>query len=352
MSNSESLEGTKPVDDRQRFDLAALATWLRAHVNGFGGTVQATQFRGGQSNPNFLLACSDGRRYVMRAKPGPKAKLLPSAHAIEREYRVMKALASTDFPVPRVLALCEDESVLGRAFYVMEYVQGRVFWGPALADVPRSDRAAIYDEMNRVIALLHTLDYTALGLADYGKPGNYFARQIDRWTKQYRASETERFESMENLIAWLPAHIPPSDETTLVHGDYRFDNMIFHPTEPRVLAVVDWELSTLGHPLSDFAYNCMCWHMPGDERTLLGLALGELNIPRESEYVAAYCRRTGRARIDNWEFYLAFNFFRLAGIVQGVYKRALDGTASNANALQTGRAAQSLADAGWSVVNK
>jgi aminoglycoside phosphotransferase (APT) family kinase protein len=248
---------------RHRLDTRALEPLLAAR--GFSGPVAAEQFKGGQSNPTYLLT---GRswRLVLRAKPGPAAKLLPSAHAVEREFRVITALGRAGFPVPRTHFLCEDESVLGRAFYVMEYVEGRVLWDQSLPGMSRSERGAVYDEMNRVIAALHGVDYAAAGLADFGKPGNYFARQIGRWSRQYRASETERINAMDELIAWLPGHIPEGEATAIVHGDFRMDNLIFHPSEPRILAVLDWELSTLGHPLADFSYHCMSWHIPPGNR--------------------------------------------------------------------------------------
>ena len=289
----------------------------------------------------------------MRAKPAPAAKLLPSAHAVEREYRVMKALHGAGIPVARMLALCEDEGVVGRAFYVMEYVEGRVFWDQSLPGMTAPERAAIYDEMNRVIAALHKVDYAAIGLADYGKPGNYFARQIGRWSRQYQASETEKIEAMDRLIAWLPEHIPTGEETSIVHGDYRMDNLIFHPAEPRILAILDWELSTLGHPLADFSYHCMSWHIPpGQFRGIAGLDLKGLGIPVEEQYIAAYCRRTGREAIGHWDFYLAYNLFRIAAILQGIMKRALDGTAASQQALDAGRRARPLAELGWQYAQK
>ena len=344
---SEQFSGTMPVQDRQRFDEARLAQFLRERVVGFSGPLQVEQFRGGQSNPTFRLSAG-GKRYVMRSKPGPAAKLLPSAHAVDREFRVISALANAGFPVPGTYALCEDESVIGRAFYIMDCVEGRVLWEQSLPGMTPGERASIYDEMNRVIALLHAVDYTAIGLATYGKPGNYFARQIGRWSKQYQASETEKMEAMDRLIAWLPDHIPEGEETSVVHGDYRMDNMIFHPREPKILAILDWELSTLGHPLADFSYHCMSWHIPpGQFRGIAGLDLAALGIPSESDYIAAYCRRTGRSRIDNWDFYLAYNLFRLAAILQGVMKRALDGTAASAQALDAGKRARPLAELGW-----
>lgn len=344
---SDKFTGTRPVVPQHAFDAGRLAEYLRAHVEGFSGDLSIEQFKGGQSNPTFLL-CAGGRRYVMRRKP--PGKLLPSAHAVDREYRVITALAKTDVPVARSHVLCEDESVIGTAFYVMDYVEGRILWDPTLPGMAPGERGAIFDEMNRVIAALHKVDPAAVGLADYGRPGSYFARQIDRWSKQYRASETEKIEAMDNLIAWLPGHIPSSDETRIVHGDYRLDNVIFHPAEPRILAVLDWELSTLGHPLADFAYHCMSWRLsPGQFRGLVGHDLASLGIPGEAEYVATYCRRTGRERIPaaEWEYCLAFNMFRLAAILQGIMARALQGNASSPEAIETGKRARPLAEEAW-----
>jgi len=344
--------GTMPVAEKQRFDVARLETYLRAQVEGFAGSLEVEQFKGGQSNPTYRLGAG-GKRYVMRSKPAPATKLLPSAHAIEREFRVITALGKTDIPVPRTYALCEDEGVIGRAFYIMDCVEGRVLWDQTLPGMSAPERNAIYSEMNRVIAALHKVDYQAIGLADYGKPGNYFARQIGRWSKQYQASETEKIEAMDNLIAWLPNNIPAGDETAIVHGDYRLDNLIFHPTEPRILAILDWELSTLGHPLADFSYHCMSWHIaPGNFRGIGGLDLKALGIPTEEEYVAAYCGRSGRGRIDNWDFYLAYNMFRIAGILQGIMKRAVDGTAASAHALDAGKRARPMAELGWKYAQK
>ena len=344
--------GTMPVAEKQRFDVARLETYLRAHVDGFAGSLEVEQFKGGQSNPTYRLSAG-GKRYAMRTKPAPAAKLLPSAHAIEREFRVITALDKTDIPVPKTYALCEDEGVIGRAFYVMDCVEGRVLWDQSLPGMAKAERGAIYDEMNRVIAALHSIDYAAIGLADFGKPGNYFARQIGRWSKQYQASETEKIDAMDNLIAWLPNNIPAGDETAIVHGDYRMNNLIFHPTEPRILAILDWELSTLGHPLADFSYHCMIWRIPpGQFRGIGELDLVSLGIPVEDEYVAAYCKRTGRDRIDNWDFYLAYDMFRFAGIQQGIMKRAVDGTAASAHAFDTGKRARPMAELGWKYAQK
>ena len=310
------------------------------------------RFGGGQSNPTYLVTGGSGR-LVLRAKPAPAAKLLPSAHAVEREFRVIAALGKAGFPVPRAHFLCEDEGVIGRAFYLMDYVEGRVLWDQSLPDMSRSERTAIYDEMNRVIALLHGIDYAAAGLSDFGKPGNYFTRQIARWSKQYRASETEPIAAMDRLIEWLPAHVPPGDETAIVHGDFRMDNLIFHSSEPRILAVLDWELSTLGHPLADFSYHCMSWHIPpGKFRGIAGLDLEALGIPHEPDYIRSYCARRGRDEIGDWNFYLAYNLFRIAAILQGVAKRALDGTAASAQAQDAGSRARPLAELGWKYAEK
>jgi aminoglycoside phosphotransferase (APT) family kinase protein len=348
----ERFSGTRPVAPQHAFDIDRLAAWMRAHVDDFRGELKVEQFKGGQSNPTFLLEAG-GKRYVMRRKP--PGNLLPSAHAVDREYRVIRALAQTDVPVAKAHALCEDPEVIGTAFYVMDHVDGRILWNSALPDHAPQQRAAMFDEMNRVIAALHSVDYAKLGLADYGKPGNYLERQVARWTKQYRASETETIEAMDRLIDWLPQHIPAGDETAIVHGDYRIDNVIFHPTEPRILAVLDWELSTLGHPLADFAYHCMTWRMaPGASRGLAGLDLKALGIPTEEEYVEAYCRRTGRAGIarEQWEYYMVFNMFRLTGILQGVMARALQGNASSAEALAAGKRARPLAEMAWQLVER
>lgn len=345
----EEFIGTKAVSARHQFDVAALDAYLRQHVAGYpAGTLTVEQFKGGQSNPTFKLSIA-GQHYVLRTKPAPAAKLLPSAHAIEREYRVMDALQRAGFPAARQYVLCTDESVIGRAFYLMEFVAGRVLWDQALPGMTPAERAAIYDEMNRVMAQLHTVDYAAIGLADYGKPGNYFARQIERWSKQYVASQTETIDAMDQLIAWLPHHIPPGEDTAIVHGDFRLDNLLFHPTEPRILAVLDWELSTLGHPFADFSYHCMSWHIePGQFRGIAGLDLAALGIPSQQEYIARYAERTGKTiRLEDFNFYLAFNMFRLASIMQGIMKRYVDGTAASAQALESGKMARPMAELAW-----
>ncbi len=334
------------------FDPAQLGPWLRQHVEGFSAPFKISPFVGGQSNPTYLIESPAGR-YVLRRKPG--GKLLPSAHAVDREYRVIAALAGTQVPVARARALCVDETVIGTAFYVMDYVEGRIFWEDALPEVPAKERRAIYNELNRVLAALHAVDFRAVALSDYGKPDRYVERQVARWTKQYRASETESIDAMERLIDWLPRHVPPEEEPCIVHGDYRLDNVIFHPQEPRILAVLDWELSTLGNPLVDFAYLCSRWHAPATQfRSLGGLDLDALNIPTEREFVADYCRRRGRAPVDpkTWAYYLAFNMFRMAGILQGVLARALQGNASSATAFETGRRARPLAEQAWRLVQQ
>ena len=349
---SEKFSGTRPVAPQFAFDSARLEGWMAQQVEGFQGPLTIEQFKGGQSNPTFLI-CTPRHAYVLRRKP--PGTLLPSAHAVDREYRVISALAHTDVPVAKSYALCEDEGVIGAAFYIMDYVAGRIIWDPSLPGMSPPERTAIFDEMNRVIASLHSVDYAAVGLSDYGRPGNYIARQVARWSKQYRASETEVIEAMDNLIAWLPEHVPAGDETRIVHGDFRLDNVIFHPVEPRILAVLDWELSTLGHPLVDFAYHCMTWRLsPGQFRGLVGIDFIGLGIPSEADYVAAYCRRTGRGEIaaKDWEYYLAFNMFRLAAIIQGIMARALQGNASSAEAIEAGKRARPLAEAGWRQVER
>ena len=351
------MSASAPLRDvaGEPFDRIALESYLAAHIDGFKGPVEVSRFKGGQSNPTYLLSTPD-RQYVMRSKPAPVAQLLPSAHAVEREFRLQSGLAGSAVPVARMHCLCEDESVIGRAFYVMDFVEGRIFWDQSLPGMQAGERSAIYDELNRVIADLHGIDFAALGLADYGKAGNYFSRQIDRWTRQYQASETGGIDAMDRLIAWLPLHIPHEDDprVSLVHGDYRIDNVIFHPIEPRILAVIDWELSTLGHPLADFAYHLMSWHITpgGVMRGLAGQDLAALGIPGESEYVRAYEQRSGRPVAGDWDFYLAYNLFRIAAILQGIAKRVEEGTASSIQAAEYGRQARPLAELGWSFAQR
>jgi len=350
MSDQDRFAGTMPVQDRHRFDEASLERWLKDNVPDYKGPLTVQQFKGGQSNPTFMLV-TPAKKYVLRRKP--PGKLLPSAHAVDREYRVITALAQTDVPVARTYGLCEDDSVIGTAFYVMDCVEGRIFWDQRLPGMNRDERAAIFDAMNRTIAALHKVDYNAVGLEGFGKPGDYFARQIGRWSKQYKASETEEIPAMDKLIEWLPAHIPPGDETSIVHGDYRMDNMIFHPTEPRVIAVLDWELSTLGHPLGDFTYHLMSWRLaPETFRGVAGVDYAGLGIPTEQDYIAAYCRRTGRDGIPNLEFYMAYNMFRIAAILQGIMGRVKDGTAASQHAIESGKRARPIAEQAWAVVER
>ena len=345
----EQFRGTAPVEERLRFPVERLAQYLSGRIPAFDA-LDVRQFKGGQSNPTYLVEAGK-RSYVLRRKP--PGKLLPSAHAVEREYRVMSALAGSDVPVPRTWCLCEDPEVIGTPFFVMDHVAGRVLWDPTLPGMAPSERRALWLEINRVISALHRVDYRAVGLEGFGRPGNYIERQIERWTRQYRSSETERIEAMDHLIDWLPRNIPPGEETTVVHGDYRIDNLIFAEGEPRVLAVLDWELSTLGHPLADFAYHLMAWRLsPGQFRGMHGCDLAALGIPSEAEYSALYCERTGRAGVGAVEFYLAYNMLRLAAILQGIARRAIDGTASNARAVETGKRARPTAEAGWALAQR
>ena len=355
MSNFDHFIGTREVSEQHAFDVDALQAWLSSQLDGFAGPLTVQMFKGGQSNPTYKLITPQ-RTYVMRAKPGPVAKLLPSAHAIEREFAVMRGLHGTDVPVPRMLCLCEDESVIGRAFYVMEFMQGRVLWDQSLPGMQPAERRAIYSEMNRVIAALHTVDFASRGLAGYGKPGNYFERQIGRWSKQYVASITQPIPEMDRLMEWLPQNMPASarDETKvcIVHGDYRLDNTMFDATDSRIIAVLDWELSTLGHPLADCSYHCMAWHItPGTFRGIGGLDLEALGIPQEDEYIRMYCDRTGVATPSDlkadWNFYLAYNLFRMAAILQGIAKRVEMGTASSAQAVSSGAGARPMAEMAW-----
>ncbi len=349
-SLQDAYTGTRAVADALRFDEAQLAAWMAEHVEGFAGPLRVRQFRGGQSNPTYKLD-TPGGAYVLRRKP--PGELLPSAHAVDREHRVMAALGATGFPVPAMRGLCRDREVIGTEFYVMDFVEGRIFWDGLLPGLEPAERAAIYDSSNATLARLHGVDYEAIGLADFGKPGNYFQRQIARWSKQYGASATETIEAMDRLIAWLPTAAPDQERTSVVHGDYRLDNMIFHPTEPRVVAVLDWELSTLGHPLADFTYQLMPWRAPTSMRHgFLGVDLAALGIPSLEAYVAAYCARTGRDGIDNLDFYLAYNVFRLASIIQGVYRRALQGNASNESGVKMGSQVRPMAELAWSFAER
>ncbi len=360
MSEFENFLGTRAATGKHAFDVATLTAWLEQQLPGFKGPIRVEMFKGGQSNPTYKLVTPSGN-YVMRSKPAPVAQLLPSAHAVEREFTVMRGLADTQVPVPRMLCLCEDESVIGRAFYLMEYMDGRVLWDPLLPDMEVSERAAIYDEMNRVIACLHSVNVAHQGLSNYGKPGNYFDRQIGRWSRQYVASITQAIPEMDSLMAWLPQNIPAMarDEAMLsvVHGDYRLDNLMFDANEAKVIAVLDWELSTLGHPLADFSYHCMAWNIPsGMFRGIAGLDLKALGIPSEQAYIRSYCERTGLTTPEqlaqDWNFYMAYNMFRIAAILQGIAKRAESGTASSAQAASSGASARPLAELAWSFAQR
>jgi aminoglycoside phosphotransferase (APT) family kinase protein len=343
MDRETQNSGTGAVRDAHRFDLAPLEAWMAREVQGYAGPLAVEQFKGGQSNPTYKLI-TPARSYVLRRKP--PGKLLPGAHAVDREYRVITALAGQGFPVARSYGLCLDEAVIGTPFYVMEMVEGRIFWDPAFAEVRREDRPAYFDAMNATMAALHRIDPEAAGLGDYGKPGNYFERQIGRWSRQYREDrEAGRVPAMDRLVEWLPAHLPPDEpRARIIHGDFRCDNMVFDSAQPRVLAVLDWELSTLGHPLADFSYHLMMYRMPD---ALGGRDLAALNIPSEADYVAAYCRRTGRDSIADMDFYMAFNLFRLAGIVHGIKGRLVRGTASSAHAGEMAARLEPLAELAW-----
>ena len=336
--------GTKVVGE---LDLERLAEWCAVHVPEFRGPLTATRFAGGQSNPTYRLTAPSGD-YVLRRKP--PGVLLPSAHAVDREFRVMRALQGSAVPVPPMHALCEDPAVIGSVFFVMGFVPGRVFMDARLPGMSAADRGAVFASMNDTIAALHSVDVAAVGLGDFGRPGNYMARQISRWTKQYRASETETIPAMDALIDWLAGYTPPEDRVAIVHGDYRLDNLMLHPTEPRAVALLDWELSTLGDPIADFAYHCMAWRVtPELFRGLAGADLAALGIPTEADYVARYCALTGRDGIPDWNYYIVYGLFRLAAIMQGIARRAIDGTAAAADAVEMGRKARPLADLAWSI---
>jgi aminoglycoside phosphotransferase (APT) family kinase protein len=343
-----ALTHTTAVRHGHELDRGALENYLAGALADFHGPLEIRQFEGGQSNPTYFLR-TPSRDYVLRKKP--PGQLLASAHAVEREHRVISALASTAIPVPPALLKCDDASLVGTPFFIMGCVDGRVFRQPHLPGVSASDRAAMYVDMAGVLARLHGVDAAAIGLADYGKPGNYYARQIGRWGQQYVAAKTEQIDSMDRLMEWLPAHIPAGDEVAIVHGDYRIENLIFHPAEPRIVAIVDWELSTLGHPLADLAYNCLTYHLPSEALGLIDAADSDrAGMPDEAEYVAMYCERAGRRGIPQWNFYLAFSMFRLASILQGVYARGLQGNAASSYALQRGKAARVIADIAWRLV--
>jgi aminoglycoside phosphotransferase (APT) family kinase protein len=343
----KAFSGTREVAERLRFDAAQLDAYLRAHVPGFSGPVTVSQFKGGQSNPTYLIDTPQ-RRYVLRRKP--PGKLLPSAHAVDREFKVISAVYAQNFPVAEPVHYCADDSIIGTAFFVMGYVEGRVFWEPQMPASEPGERGRVYDAMNATLARLHTFDPGVIGLADFGRGENYVARQVERWSKQYRASETQHVEEMEKLIAWLPAHLPPQQPPRLVHGDYRLDNMILAPAEPKILAVLDWELSTLGDPLADFTYHLMQWHMPHSEAgtgSLAGFDLGALGIPSLRSYVDAYVTRTGLDPRPHLPVYFAYNFFRLAAIMQGIAGRVRDGTATSAFAAAKAELVRPLAAKGF-----
>ena len=349
MSKRQSdFSGLKNVDDLNSDDLLRLDGYLQSRLPNFEGINSIKQFKGGQSNPTFLIK-SVNKNYVLRRKP--PGNLLKSAHAVDREYKIIKALKKVHFPVPETHILCTDESVIGTIFYVMEFLQGRIFWDADMPDCTIQERSEIYDDLNKNLAVLHNLDYESLGLSDFGVPGNYFARQISRWSKQYRYSETKKIKEMDKLIEWLPQNIPDNDESSIVHGDYRLDNVIVHPTEPKIIGILDWELSTIGHPLGDFTYNLLSWQMPDigiGSGGLFGQNIKELGIPSEEEYIDSYCERRGVSRgLEDREFYSAYNFFRLAAILQGIAGRIRDGTASNAKAKSLIKAIEPLADIGW-----
>ncbi|MDI6028539.1 phosphotransferase family protein [Corticibacterium sp. UT-5YL-CI-8] len=340
--------GTEPLPAGSRLNPEALQRYLEERLEGCRGEMTIERFRGGQSNPTMVLSFDGRRRLVLRKKPD--GKLLPSAHAVDREYRVISALHHSAVPVAKARLLCEDDEIAGAMFYIMDYVEGRSFWDPTLPNMTPSERNAIYAEMNRIIVTLHGIDYTQAGLENFGKPGDYVSRQVARWTKQYRASETETIEAMDQLIEWLPQHVPTQQRTSLIHGDFRIDNMIFHPTDPSVLAVVDWELSTLGDPMADFAYHMLTWHFPQQPyRGLSGVDLGALGIPDERAYRDMYLARTGQPNISDqdWYAYLAYCLFRVAGIRQGIMKRVVEGTASSPHAREAGALARPVADLGW-----
>jgi aminoglycoside phosphotransferase (APT) family kinase protein len=341
-SPQDTFSGTKEVEARHQFDVAPLEAWMRNNVEGYAGPLEVRQFKGGQSNPTYQLV-TPGKKYVLRRKP--PGKLLPSAHAVDREFRVISALYPTGFPVARPYGLCTDDSVIGTWFYVMDMVEGRVLWEGSMPDSSPGERGAVYAAKIDALAQLHMTDVAKVGLSDFGKPGNYFGRQVDRWTKQYLASVTRDIPAMDKLIDWLPRTLPADDQTSVVHGDYRLDNMILHPTEPRVLAVLDWELSTLGNPLADFSYLLMNWVMPqeGGRSGLAGLDLKALGIPTIDEAVARYCAATGRDGLPDLEWYFAYNAFRLAAICQGIAGRVRDGTASSPQAVSMGERVPLLA---------
>jgi aminoglycoside phosphotransferase (APT) family kinase protein len=345
----EQFSGTKEVSERHQIDVARLEQFMAGSVDGFEGPLSIKEFKGGQSNPTYQLVTPKAS-YVLRRKP--PGVLLPSAHAVDREHRVISALYNAGFPVPRPYVLCEDESVVGTMFFIMDCVDGRIYWQPDIPGVDKEHRAKIYNSMNDTIAQLHMMDFQAIGLSDFGRPGNYFGRQISRWSKQYAASAIETIDEMDRLIEWLPEQMPLDESASIVHGDYRLDNMILHPTEPRVIAVLDWELSTIGHPLADFTYHMMQWRMPeggtgGGTASLVTHNLESLGVPSEEAYAAAYCARTGRDSIGNMDYFMAYNFFRLGAILQGIVGRVRDGTAASEHAAADSAGVRMLAEAAW-----
>ncbi|MET0723945.1 MAG: phosphotransferase family protein [Tardiphaga sp.] len=343
--NDDDYSGTKPVEERHRIDELRLEAWMKDNVEGYQGPLAVLQFKGGQSNPTYRLN-TPGRSYVMRRKPF--GKLLPSAHAVDREFKVIAALGGQGFPVAKAYALCMDDGVIGSAFYIMSMEDGRIFWDPALPQLSKDERRPIFVDKIETLAKLHMYDPQQIGLGDYGKPGNYFARQVDRWTKQYKASETQSIPEMDRLMEWLPTTVPQQERVSVVHGDYRIDNMVFHATQPKVQAVLDWELSTLGDPMADFTYLLMQWTMPG----LAGLDLKDLNIPTMEEAAEIYCRATGRSSVPDLNWYYSYNLFRLAGILQGIAGRIRDGTASSAKAMESVKRTVPLAKASWEYAQK
>ena len=344
----QDFSGLKEVIKSHQFSLNKLDNFLKSELPNFSGIKEIRQFKGGQSNPTYLIK-THTRSFVLRRKP--PGDLLKSAHAVDREYVVIKSLKKAGFPVPTPYLLCTDESIIGTIFYIMEFIQGRIFWDPDMPDCSKEERKAIYDDLNKNLAKLHDFNHENIGLTDFGVPGNYFSRQISRWTKQYRLSETKEISAMDNLISWLPKNIPEDDDSSVVHGDYRLDNVIIHPTEPRVIGILDWELSTIGHPLGDFTYHLLTWQLPDigiGSGGFLGKNLNDLGIPNQEDYIDQYCERTGRVEgIENRGFYFAYNFFRLAAILQGIAGRVRDGTASNEKAKKLIHAIEPLADIGW-----
>ena len=339
------FSGTKDVDERLKINSANLQPWIDEYVPNTGEIKAIEQFNGGQSNPTYKII-TESKNLVLRRKP--PGKLLPSAHAVDREYKVITALYDTDVPVPKTYGLCEDDDVAGTIFFVMDFLDGDLFWDPMIPSMTNTDRTEIYKNKNKTLAKLHSVDYKKIGLEDYGKPGNYVARQVSRWSKQYRASETDNIEAMNNLIDWLPKNIPDDDETTIVHGDYRLDNMILKNNE--VIGILDWELSTLGHPIADFSYHCLSWRT--QEAFWDQAKLKELGIPSEREYMEMYCENSGKDLSNNWEFYMAFNMFKIAGILQGILGRVRDGTAASKHAEERGNMVFPLSEAAWSTIEE